>query len=152
MDNGIVTIKCFDSCVFTLVYPDFFTVSDKATLRKLFKYMFRFDWRNEETIAFFEREFEFSNLEDTVNNRNAEKIAKARIEWNDRVDFYNREYKDPKCAATPDEKRKIREQNAARNKRVREAYAALRRAEKQAQKDLEKCKEIRAIYQEAKTK
>ena len=145
-----VVIRCFDTCTYDLAYPEFFLVSDKPSLRKIFQYMFRFGWKNEETIAFFDREL--PSMGDLVKATNAEKIAKARCNWNDRVDFYSREYRDPKCAVTADEKRRIKDQNSARNERVKDAHAALKRAEKQAQKDLERVKEIIAIYQEAKTK
>lgn len=149
-EQEIVTIKCFDRCVYQLVYPDFFLTSDKPTLRKIFKYLFRFDWRNEETIEFFEREL--PGMEILIKARNAEKITKAEKKWNDCVDSYNREWQDPKGAATQTEKQRIKEWNAARHERVKESHAALIRKKKQAQKDLERVSEILAIYQEAKTK
>ena len=145
-----VIIKCFDRCVYQLVYPDFFLTSNKPTLRKIFKYLFRFDWRNEETIEFFEREL--PGMKILVEVLNAEKIAEAEKNWIDRVNYYNREWQDPKGAATQTEKQRIKECNAALHKRVQESHATFIRVKKQAQKDLERVSEILAIYQEAKTK
>ena len=147
-----VTIKCFDHCTYTLAYPDFFLRSDKPSLRKLFKWLFQFYWKrpNEDTLTFFDREL--PELESLVTDLGKERIATAKQEWQDHLDYYHREYKDPKEAATPDEKRKFKEWNAARMQQVKYAKAHLGQAEKQAQKDLERAKEVIAIYLEAKNK
>ena len=110
-----VTIKCFDHCTYTLAYPDFFLRSDKPSLRKLFKWLFQFFWKqpNEDTITFFDREL--PELELLVTDLGKERIAAAKKEWQDHY-----------------------------------AKAHLGQAEKQAQKDLERAKEVIAIYLEAK--
>ena len=150
MDKDSVVIQCFDRCKYNLAYPDFFLTVDKPTLRKLFKWMFLFYWRNEETLEFFEREL--PDLKDLVRDQNDRRILAAKRNLSDRENYYQTEYVDPKTAATPDEKRNIKEHNAMRMQRVKDARSLLNRTEKQAQKDLERVKEILAIYSEAKTK
>ena len=115
-----VTIKWFDHCTYTLAYPDFFLRSDKPSLRKLFKWLFQFYWKqpNEDTITFFDREL--PELESLVTDLGKERIATAKQEWQDHLDYYHK--------------------------------AHLGQAEKQAQKDLERAKEVIAIYLEAKNK
>ena len=148
MDNNVVTIKCFDTCVYQLVYPQFFIEAGKPTLKKLFKWLFQYEWRNEKTIAFLDENI--PEIGKAISEINKEKIAKRQSDVNDRQYYYDREYKDPRQAATPEEKQKIKEQNAARKKRLDEAKSFLKSAEKQAQRDLQRATEVIAIYLEAK--
>lgn len=150
MDKDSIVIQCFDRCKYNLAYPDFFLTADKPALRKLFKWMFLFYWRNEETIEFLEREL--PDLKDLVRDQNDRRILAAKRNLSDKENYYQAEYVEPKTAATPEEKRNIKEHNAMRMQRVKDARSRLNRVEKQAQKDLERVKEIIAIYQEAKTK
>ena len=149
-DTDYVTIRCFDTCKYELTYPDFFLVSDKPSLRKLFGFMFRFEWKNEKTISFFEENLQ--NLENLVRTRNMKKIADAEYEWHSARAYYETIREDPKKAATREEKERIKSNNAVRKERVKNAESAFRRAQKQAQKDLEKVKQVIAIYLEAKNK
>lgn len=57
MGKQIITIRCFDNCVYELAYPEFFLKARKLVLRKLFTWLYRFDWKNSEAIEFAEREF-----------------------------------------------------------------------------------------------
>ena len=148
MDNNIVTIKCFNHCLYELVYPRFFIEAGKPTLRKLCKWLFQYEWKNEKTIAFLDENI--PEIGKAISEINKEKIAKRQSDVNDRQYYYDREYKDPRQAATPEEKQKIKEQNAARKKRLDEAKSFLKSAEKQAQRDLQRATEVIAIYLEAK--
>ena len=148
MDNNIVTIKCFNHCLYELVYPRFFIEAGKPTLRKLFKWLFQYEWKNEKTIAFLDENI--PEIGKAIGEINKEKIAKRQSDVNDRQYYYDREYKDPRQAATPEEKQRIKEQNAARKKRLDEAKSFLKSAEKQAQRDLQRATEVIAIYLEAK--
>lgn len=47
-----IKIKCFDSCVYTLVWPEFFLEAPLGNTKKVIDYMLRYSWKNEETIDF----------------------------------------------------------------------------------------------------
>ena len=51
-----VRIDCFDTCVYTLKFPQFFETATLANCKKLFKYLFQFEDKgeNDETIAFLD--------------------------------------------------------------------------------------------------
>lgn len=154
----IVTFRA-DTCTYNLVYPDFFLTVPKANLVKLFKWLFRYDWyrENEEAIDFFDRAL--PELKELVEARSKEKMAAAEKKLSERMTDYEREYRDPSMSKLPadwskDKKKSERDRRKEFNRkymeRVKDAKTALRWAEKQAQKDLERVKEVCAIYQDAK--
>lgn len=163
MDNRdcTVVIRCFDTCVYTLFYPAFFVNAPKATLRKIFKWLFQFDWyrENEETISFLDRELQLPVLKEAVEAQNKQKIEDAKTVWRERLAEYEEEYLNPDPATFPAdwtkekkraERQNRKEQNARRMAYVKDAKTVYERAKKQAAKDLARVKEVFAIYQEAK--
>lgn len=148
-----------DTCFYDLVYPDFFLTIQKANLVKLFKWLFQYDWytENKDAIEFFDRAL--PELQELVEARNKEKVAAAEKKLNERRADYERECLDPRMSKLPadwsmSEKRfehdRRMETNRRNRERVNDAKTVLRQAEKQAQKDLERAKEVYAIYQKAK--
>ena len=109
----IVQIKCFDRCIYRLEFPKFFEEYAIAKCKKLFQFLFQFDYKpgNDETIAFLDvalpalieekkqewadRSHDFQNgylatdyaaLPSTCNYRNVRiKEVKRREENNDRL-------------------------------------------------------------------
>lgn len=161
MDNrdSTVVIRCFDTCVYTLVYPAFFVEVPKATLRKIFKWLFQFEWyrENEETISFLDRELPI--LKDAVEAQNKRKIEDAETVWRERLAEYDKAYLNPDPATFPAdwtkkqkhvEQQSRKKQNAHRMARVKDAKTVYERAKKQAVKDLERAKEVYSIYLAAK--
>lgn len=51
-----VRIDCFDTCVYTLKFPQFFETATLTNCKKLFKYLFQFEDKgeNDKTIAFLD--------------------------------------------------------------------------------------------------
>lgn len=51
-----VRIDCFDTCVYTLKFPQFFETATLTNCKKLFKYLFQFEYKgeNDKTIAFLD--------------------------------------------------------------------------------------------------
>ena len=156
----IVTFRA-DTCTYNLAYPDFFLTVTKATLVKLFKWLFRYDWyrENEEAIDFLDRAL--PDMKEIVEARNKEKVDAAEKRWRERLADYEKDYLDPNPATFPAEWDKGHKQaekanrkkwNAENLRRVKDAKADHERAKKQAQKDLERVKEVFAIYQEAKNR
>ena len=49
-----LTIKCFDACVYSLFFPEWFLQATQAQSKKLFKWLFQFGFHreNQEAIAF----------------------------------------------------------------------------------------------------
>lgn len=148
-----------DTCFYNLVYPDFFLTIQKASIVKLFKWLFQYDWytENKDAIDFFDRAL--PELQQLVEARNKEKVAAAEKHLSETTADYEREYLDPKMSNLPadwskSKKRFEHDRRIAFNKRnkehVNDAKTVLRQAEKQAQKDLERAKEVNAIYQKSK--
>ncbi len=155
----IITLRCFGACVYQLCYPAFFLDAPKATLRKIFKWLFRFEWyeENKKAIAFFEQALpEMAQLVD-ANNRAL--IAAANKEWQECQEHYKRCWLDPNPATFPAkwddghkhaEKEYRKKRNAENLRLVKESKARYERAVKQADKDHDKAVEIRALYLAAK--
>lgn len=161
MDNRetSIHIRCFDDCHYYLAYPMFFTSTPRATLRKIFKWLFQFDYyrENEETIAFLDRELPF--LPEAVEAKSKERIAQREKTWRDRLADSQKEYLDWAIAGMPREwskdtkaleRDRRKKRNADNVRRVKDAKADYERAKKQAIKDLERAKEVFEIYQTAK--
>lgn len=74
----IIRIRCFDTCLYQLVYPTFFVRVTKATLKTIFKYLFQFGWyeENQQAIAFLDREL--PEIVQTVDAWNTEKIKNTK--------------------------------------------------------------------------
>lgn len=72
--DTVIVIRCFDNCVYRLAYPAFFLEAKKPALRKIFKYLHQFDWKNRETIEFVDREF--PNFVNTVKALSNERVMK----------------------------------------------------------------------------
>lgn len=53
--NKVLTIKCFESCVYEVNYPLFFVSAPLPKVKKLFKFMFQFGYLNEAAIADLDR-------------------------------------------------------------------------------------------------
>jgi hypothetical protein len=49
-----LTIKCFDACVYNLIFPAWFLQATQAQSKKMFKWLFQFGFHreNQEAIAF----------------------------------------------------------------------------------------------------
>ena len=162
MDNRetSIHIRCFETCHYHLAYPMFFTSVPKATLRKIFKWLFQFNYyrENEETIAFLDRELPY--LPEAVEAKCKEQVAQREKTWRDRLADSQKEYLDPAIARMPREwsksakaleRDKRKKQNADNARRVKDAKADFERAKKQVVKDLERAKEVFALYQATKT-
>lgn len=162
MDNRdrVIHIRCFDTCHYNLAYPQFFVEMPRATLRKIFKWLFQFDYyrENEDTISFLNRELPY--LSEDVEAKGKERIADREKVWRDRLADSQKEYLDPAIARMPREWSKSakalerdrrKKQNADNARRVKDAKADYERAKKQAVKDLERAKEVFALYQATKT-
>ena len=57
MASEILTIRCFDACIFKLSFPDFLLKNPVSTGKKLFGFLFQFaeDFpENRETISFLQ--------------------------------------------------------------------------------------------------
>lgn len=154
-----VYIRCFDTCRYELVWPTFFLEAPKATLRKIFKWLFMFgDYRdNEDTIEFFDREF--PNFISAVEKRGQERIAAKEKVWRDRQADYEKEYLDPNLASFPTDwpktkkraEQKIRkERNARSAQRVKDAKTSYELAKKNAAKDFVRAAQVFELYQEVK--
>lgn len=50
MNDQVITIKCFDHCVYRLHAEAFVDTAGLIKQRKLFGYLVKFDWNNAETI------------------------------------------------------------------------------------------------------
>lgn len=131
----------------------------KATLRKIFKWLFQFEWyrENEETISFLDRELPV--LKEAVEAQNKRKVEDAETVWRERLAEYEKEYINPDPSTFPAdwtkdakraEQKSRKEQNARRMARVKDAKAVYESAKKQAAKDLERAKEVYSIYLAAK--
>lgn len=50
----LLTIKCFDTCRYELVYPLWFQAATQANIRKMFKWLFQFGFyrENQDAISF----------------------------------------------------------------------------------------------------
>ena len=50
----VLTIKCFDTCRYELVYPLWFQTATQASIRKMFKWLFQFGFHreNQDAISF----------------------------------------------------------------------------------------------------
>lgn len=154
--DKVICIRCFDACCYNLAYPQFFMTAPKATLRKIFKWLFQFRYyrANEVAIEFFDRALpELKGLIKTRSIETAEKVLSERMA------DYEREYRDPSMSKLPadwpqakkkSERDRRKEFNKRYMERVKDAKAALKQAEKRFPKDLERAKEVCAIYQEAK--
>ena len=150
MDKAVV-IRCFDKCYYTLMWPAFFLDRPKATMQKLFKWLFSYEWyrENEETIAFLDREFPI--LFETIEK---EDIPKAKEEWGKRSKAFQDGYLNTDSRffppGTKEEYRKERERRKAHNdrlmRRVKEAKAEYERQEKR----LIRAKVIYEIYKSEK--
>lgn len=154
-----VVIRCFDTCVYTLLFPTFFTTAPKATLCKILKRLFQFEWyrENEETIDFLDREL--PELNKTVEAEGAERIAGAEKAWRDRMADYERDFLDPNMASFPAdwskdkkrEKRKRRKEFNARNMaRVKGAKRNYEYTKKQVLKEIERAKVVYEVYRNVK--
>ena len=154
-----ITIRCYDFCTYTLVYPRFLLEVSKATLAKLMKLLFQFNYfrENEETISFFDREL--PQLTDRVDADNAEKITAAAAKVQYRQDVYKEEYLDPNPANMPQEwdkghknteKAHRKDRNAENMRRIKDAKAQYEWHVKQAERDRKRTKEVIEIYQNAK--
>lgn len=154
-----VTIRCFNTCTYDLYFPAFFVEASKATLRKILKWLFRFDWypENEETIRFLDREL--PRLQEWVEARNKARIEAAEKKLMERKAEYDLLFESLDQATFPadwskkrktEERKARRDRNAQRMIPVKDAKADCERAKKKAAKDLEHAKEVFAIYQDAK--
>ena len=150
----IITIRAY-TCTYRLVYPAFWLTAPKATLCKIFKWLFRFEWytENQEAIKFFDREL--PDMAKIVDAQNAETISEREQTVKDRKADYEHDYLDPNPATFPEtwdkgrkqaekERRKMR--NADNLRRVKEAETRLKWAQKQAEKDHEKAELVYQIY------
>lgn len=158
MDKTVV-IRCFDTCYYTLVYPAFFLDRPKATIQKLFRWLFAYEWysENEATIAFLDRELPL--LPEIVEAQGKERIARREQVLQERKATYEKEYLDPNMARMPRDwsestktiERDYRKQTNTSNKwLVKEAEAELDHTKKQAVKDVARAKEIYEIYKSEK--
>lgn len=146
-----VSMRCFDACNYVFAFPRFFLMSPKATLRKVFKWLFQFDYypENREAIEFFDREFPVAIEDAEANIRETKHLLEKRsIE-------YQLEYRDldPKSFKDCPTKKKQREERAARrlhNARLMDLLKDAKSAHENAKRDCERLKEIYALYQEAK--
>lgn len=150
----VITIRAY-SCTYRLVYPAFWLAVPKATLCKIFKWLFRFEWytENQEAIEFFDREL--PDMVKIVDAQNAEKISAAEKEWRARQADYEHDYLDPNPATFPAtwdkghkqaEKEHRKKWNADNLRRVKNAEARHRWAQKQAAKDHERAELVYQIY------
>ena len=155
----ILTIKCFDTCVYRLSFPAFFMNKPITTHRKIFTWLFQFDWykENEETIIFLDREM--PRLPETIKAEGEQRIEKAEKVWRERMADYQKEYLNPDPATFPAdwtkakkrEERAIRKQwNATQMIPVKDAKAAYESAKKQAPKNVERAEMLYEIYRNAK--
>ena len=133
MDKTVV-IRCFDACYYTLFYPAFFLGKPKATIQKLFKWLFAYAWyaENEATIDFLDRELPL--LPEIVEAKGKEWIADAEKTLQSRTRYYDLDYLDPDMSKMPaawdkDKKRHERDKRKSHNaenlRRVKEAKAAV---------------------------
>lgn len=147
----IVSMRCFESCHYEFVFPRFFTVSGKATLRKVFKWLFQFDYypENREAVEFFDREF--PQLIDRLETE----IEATKKSWHERSVEQLRDKADTDPANLPQEwtKKRKREEISVRKK----ANAELARKVKDAKayydravKDHAYAKEVYELFKEAK--
>lgn len=144
-----VTIQCFDNCTYNLLFPRFAMEMRKPALRKIFKWLFQFDWVNQSAIKFFD--WEFPQLIEEIEKT---RIPEAKEAWRKESIKYQNEYRNPDPRFFPPmtkkEQRKkiaeIKKGNAALMKYVKEAKAA----HDQAKKDLEHAKEVYEMYQSEK--
>lgn len=157
--DRVLVIRCFDTCTYTIEYPRFFLEADKATLRKILKYLFRFEWlaENQNTICFLNQALpDFVNL---IDAKNAERIAAAEKEWYREQACYQVDFRDPNPATFPvswDEGHKKAEKaqrkawNAKLKERMKNAKSRYEQAKRQALKDYQRAQEIGALYLTAK--
>ena len=161
MDNPekTIVIRCFDTCRYALTYPVFFLTTPKATIQKLFKWLFAYEWyfENEATIAFLDHELPL--LPEIVEAQGKERITRREQRLQERRATYEKEYLDPNMARMPRDwsdsmktlERDYRKQTNASNKKlVKEAEAELEYAKKRAVKDVARAKEIYEIYKTEK--
>ena len=150
----VITIRAY-SCTYRLIYPAFWLGAPKATLCKIFKWLFRFDLypENQEAIEFFDREL--PDMVKIVDAQSAEKISAAEKEWRARQADYKHDYLDPNPAMFPAtwdkghkqaEKERRKKWNADNLRRVKDAEARHRWAQKQAVKDHERAEMVYQIY------
>ncbi len=127
MGEKTISFRCFDTCRYTLVFPAFFLDRPKATLVKVFKWLFQFDWyaENQEAIEFFDREI-------PVFAKNAEAIGQKQIDGAEKTW--------QECMSVCDHN----------TRRVKEAKANYERTKKQVQKEIKRAKVIYEVYQNAK--
>ena len=56
-ERDLVVIRCFDTCVYTLRFPQFFLQAGIKNCRTLLKFLFQFAYKNPDTIAFLDKAF-----------------------------------------------------------------------------------------------
>lgn len=156
--DKVVVIRC-DTCTYRLTYPAFFLASTKATLRKIFRLMYRHNWQNREVIQFFEQEF--ANFAAHVDAIGKERAAKLNGKLQERTADYERDFLNPDPKTFPTglskdqiraERQSRREWNAVRMQRVRNAKTNYERAKNDARSDTERAKQVYELFLTEKLK
>lgn len=139
MEQRVLTIKCFDSCVYNLHFPMWFLNATQAHCIKLFKWLFQFGFHhdNQESIAFLSYALP-TLIEDT------------KADWEIKLSEYESGKLSLDKASLPRDwtgKQKVEE-----IKRRREHNAALLQTVKDVENTHKKSLKLLELYEEEKAK
>ena len=148
----VVVVRC-DTCTYRLAYPDFFLEAKKPSVRKLFKWLYQYDWQNTRTIEFLEGAF--PGFVALVEERGKTRVDKFAERLRECTADYERDYLNPDPATFPkdmtkdeirSEKQSRKEWNAVRMQRVKNAQANHERAKKEAKSATERAKQVYELF------
>ena len=142
-----------------LEYPRFFLTIQKDKLRRIFTYLFKYDLlpENQETLAFLEQAL--PDLEGLVEKHGKEAVKAAEKVWKERQDSYRREWLDPNIKTFPAswdkghkevERDRRKRWNAELHDYVRAAKNDFEWKKKQAERDLQRSRQVCELYVEIK--
>jgi len=138
MDH-LIQIKCFDSCVYTL-YPQFFKDAPLENLRKIFKFLFQFRWKDGNPEAINDLDVLLPQF-----------CEEAKVKWSDASKAFRDGFKSTDRAALPSNLY-YRKEIQAEVKKRKLHNDKLMAAVKSAKAKHEKAVKVWESYTNAKTK